>query len=58
MRHHPLGHSSISLHNNYSATWHNGSIDVGAAAVLNMGKYDIYLTGTLWSVSAGVGVSF
>lgn len=46
------------IHNSYSATWRHGGLDLGASAVLNMGKYDIYLTGTLWSVSAGIGVSF
>lgn len=50
--------SGGSVHNNYHATSRDGGFDFGTALVLNFGMLNIYATGTLWSLSAGIGIEF
>ena len=46
------------VHNRYRATWRHGGFDAGGSLCFNIKYVSIYLTGTMWSVSGGVGFAF
>lgn len=46
------------IHNRYRATWRHGGFDAGGALCFNFKFVSVYLTGSIWSVSGGVGFAF
>ena len=46
------------IHNSYKANWRHGGFDAGGSLCINFGFVSAYLTGTIWSVSGGIGFAF
>lgn len=46
------------IHNSYKADWRHGGFDAGGSVCVNIGFVSFYVTGTIWSVSGGVGIEF
>ena len=46
------------INNEYTKTWDDGGFDAGGSVVLNIGKVNVFVTGTMSSVYGGVGVAF
>ena len=46
------------VRNHYTKEWKHGGFDAGAALVVNLGRININVNGTLWGVYGGIGFEF